>query len=395
MTDIWILASIWVGLALLATFASYWLGIASALSEILIGFIVQAIIVAYFGNMNLGENEQWITFLAGCGAVVLTFLAGAELEPSIFQVKWKQIALIGLMAFVAPFLGCAAFAYYVLHWTFLASWLCGVALSSTSVAVVYAVMLDLKLHKAQFGQVVLGACFINDLGTVLALGLIFSPFTIKTAIFVVFSIVIFFFLPRITKYLFAKFGDLPSEMETKYILFILFTLGALATWAGSEAVLPAYIIGILLASSVGKNHALIGRIRTLTLGVLTPFYFIRAGSLVSFDDLKAGPMILVLLLAAKMVTKFIGVYPATKWANYTNKEAVYTTLLMSTGLTFGTISAIYGLTNKIITEQQYSYLVAAVIGSAIVPTLIANAFFLPKHLIQQPVPVKTDEIEIL
>ena len=383
MSEVWILASVWISLALVSTFISVWLGIATALSEIIVGMIAQAIIVAYFGGLSLGTSESWITFLAGSGAIVLTFLAGAELDPTVFRMRWKEVSLIGLVAFFAPFFGCAAVAYYFLHWSLMASWLCGVALSTTSVAVVYAVMLELGLNRTEYGKVVLGACFINDLGTVIALGLIFSPFTIKTLIFVVVSILVFIALPRITTYFFRKFGDLPAEIETKYILLVLFAMGALAAWAGSEAVLPAYIIGMFLAGSVGKNHAFIRRIRTLTLGLLTPFYFIRAGSLVSVSALVAAPFIFIVLLAAKMVTKIIGVYPAAKMAKYPKLEAIYTTLLMSTGLTFGTISSLFGLTHGIITAEQYSYLVAAVIGSAVVPTIIANAFYLPRHLLHE------------
>lgn len=383
MSEIWILASVWIALALISTFISISLGIATALSEIIVGMITQAIIVAYFGGFSLGTSESWITFLAGSGAIVLTFLAGAELDPTVFRIRWREVSLIGLVAFFAPFFGCAAVAYYFLHWSLMASWLCGVALSTTSVAVVYAVMLELGLNRTEYGKIVLGACFINDLGTVIALGLIFSPFTIKTLIFVVVSILVFIALPRVTSYFFRKFGDLPAEIETKYILLILFAMGALAAWAGSEAVLPAYIIGMVLAGSVGKNHAFIRRIRTLTLGLLTPFYFIRAGSLVSIGALVAAPFIFIVLLAAKMVTKIIGVYPAAKMAKYPKLEAIYTTLLMSTGLTFGTISSLFGLTHGIITAEQYSYLVAAVIGSAVVPTIIANAFYLPRHLLHE------------
>lgn len=391
MAEVWILASVWISLALVSTFISVWLGIATALSEIIVGMIAQAIIVAYFGGLSLGTSESWITFLAGSGAIVLTFLAGAELDPTVFRMKWKEVGLIGLVAFFAPFFGCAAVAYYFLHWSPMASWLCGVALSTTSVAVVYAVMLELGLNRTEYGKVVLGACFINDLGTVIALGLIFSPFTIKTWIFVVVSVLVFFALPRITTYFFRKFGDLPSEIETKYILLVLFAMGALAAWAGSEAVLPAYIIGMVLAGSVGKNHAFIRRIRTLTLGFLTPFYFIRAGSLVSVSALIASPFIFLVLLTAKMVTKIIGVYPAAKMAKYPKLEAIYTTLLMSTGLTFGTISSLFGLTHGIISAEQYSYLVAAVIGSAVVPTIIANAFYLPRHLLDEGKGKKTEK----
>ncbi len=383
MHEVWILASLWIFLALVSTFLSVWFGIATALTEIIVGMIAQAIIVSYLGGFSLGAGESWITFLAGSGAIVLTFLAGAELDPVVFRQKWKEVSLIGLVAFLAPFFGCAAVAYYFLHWSLMASWLCGVALSTTSVAVVYAVMLEIGLNRTEYGKVVLGACFMNDLGTVIALGLLFSPFTIKTLIFIAASILIFIFLPKITSYFFQKFGDLPAEIETKYILLILFGMGALATWAGSEAVLPAYIIGMILAGTVGKNHNFIRRIRTLTLGLLTPFYFIRAGSLVSLQALISAPFVFIVLLVAKMVTKIIGVYPATKIAKYPKLEAIYTTLLMSTGLTFGTISSLFGLSHGIINAEQYSYLVAAVIGSAVVPTVIANAFYLPRHLLQE------------
>ena len=156
MYEVWILASVWISLALVSTFISIWLGIATALSEIIVGMIAQAIIVAYFGGISLGTSESWITFLAGSGAIVLTFLAGAELDPTVFRMRWKEVSLIGLVAFFVPFFGCAAVAYYLLHWNLMASWLCGVALSTTSVAVVYAVMLELGLNRTEYGKVVLG-----------------------------------------------------------------------------------------------------------------------------------------------------------------------------------------------------------------------------------------------
>src|SRR5262249_26461349 len=149
----------------------------------------------------------------------------------------------------------------------------------------------------------------------------------------------------------------------------------------SQPVLPAYLMGMVLAGTVGKDHVLVRRLRTLTFGFLTPFYFIRAGSYVSVPALLAAPMIFVVLLATKMVTKVLGVYPLTRWFGSPRLEAMYTTLLMSTGLTFGSISALFGLTHGIIDDAQYSYLVAAVIGSAVVPTLLANAFFFPRHLL--------------
>ena len=254
-------------------------------------------------------------------------------------------------------------------------------MSTTSVAVVYAVMLEFGFNATDYGKVVLAACFVTDLGTVLMLGLIFAPFTIKTLIFVGVCVAILIFLPWITAQFFRLYGNRPSELETKYLLLLLFGLGGLAGWADSEAVLPAYLIGMILAGTVGKDHILIQRLRTLCFGFLTPFYFIRAGSFVSVPDLIAAPAAFLLMLVVKLFTKVLGVYPVTRAFGSPRKEGMYTTLMMSTGLTFGTISSLFGLSHGIIDQAQYSALVAAVVGSAVVPTLIANAFYLPRHLL--------------
>jgi Kef-type K+ transport system membrane component KefB len=384
MTEIWALAALWLGLALAAVLLSIWLRIATAMSEIVVGTVAQLIIGAVIGGTALGTDQTWVKFLSSTGAVLLTFLAGAELDPAVLRKSWKETSGVGLIAFFSPFLGCAAVAYWWLGWSGPSSWLAGIALSTTSVAVVYAVMLEYGLNTTNYGKTVLAACFINDLATVLALGLMFSPFTVRTLIFAGVSVAAFAILPWLTPRFFKWFGGRPSELEAKFLLLCMFGLGALALWAGSEPVLPAYVMGMVLAGTVGKDHALVRRLRTLTLGFLTPFYFIRAGSYVSVPALLAAPMAFVILLGAKMVTKILGVYPVTRAFNSPKQEATYTTLLMSTGLTFGSISALFGLTHNIIDDAQYSYLIAAVIGSAVVPTLIANAFFLPRHLLGAP-----------
>src|SRR5436190_16377841 len=391
MTSVWALAALWLGLALIASLLSIWFRISTALSEIVVGTVAQLVIGAVIGQSVLGTDESWIKFLSGIGAIVLTFLAGAELDAAVFRLKWKEAAAVGLASFLFPFLGCAAGAYYVLGGEPMPSWLAGVAMSTTSVAVVYAVMLEFGFNRTEYGKTVLAACFVTDLGTVVALGLIFAPFTFKTLVFLVVGAVVFFILPWLTPRFFKLYGNRPSELETKFLLLCLFGMGALASWADSEAVLPAYLIGMVLAGAVGKDHALIRRLRTLTFGLLTPFYFIRAGSFVSIPELVAAPLAFIFMLVLKVFSKIVGVYPVTKVYKAPKKEAMYTTLLMSTGLTFGTISALFGLSRGIIDQGQYSALVAAVIASAVIPTVIANAFYLPRHLLPAPRPEKEPE----
>jgi glutathione-regulated potassium-efflux system ancillary protein KefC len=381
MDRVWFVAAVWLLLALVAVLAANWLRISTALSEIVVGTVAQLVIGAVAGSGALNAKAEWITFLAGTGAIVLTFLAGAELDPAVFRAKWKESLAVGLIGFAAPFLGSAIVAHYALGWGWRPAWLAGVALSTTSVAVVYAVMLELGFNQTQYGKAILAACFINDLGTVIALGLLFSPFTWRTLAFLGVSTVLLVALPFVTPWFFTRYGGRVSELETKYLLFLLFGMGGLSVWSGSEAVLPAYLIGMLLAGTVGKDHFLIRRLRTLTFGLLTPFYFIRAGSFVSVPALLAAPIVFVALFCTKMGSKLIGLLPVVRAYGYSGHDGIYYSLMMSTGLTFGTISALFGLNHGVIDQGQYSHLVATVIGSAVIPTAIANARYMPRHLL--------------
>jgi glutathione-regulated potassium-efflux system ancillary protein KefC len=393
MEQLFIIASLWLGLAILSAIIAYHLKISIALIEICVG-VIAASVAGYFGKIDfLGANQEWLKFLASSGAVLLTFLAGAELDPDVIRLKWKEVMVIGLIGFTAPFLGCAAIARYVLHWNPQASWLGGVALSTTSMAVVYAVMLETGFNKTDFGKGILGACFINDLGTVIALGLIFAPFTYKTVVFIIVSIIVMGLLPYVTSWISRVYGFRTAQIRTKWVMLTLFSLGALALWSGSEAVLPAYIVGMVLAGSAARDELWIHRLRTLTVGFLTPFYFLRAGTLVSMPALLAAPLIFLVLLGAKVASKIFGLYPFIGMFRKEKNERWYYTLLMSTGLTFGTISALYGLTHGIVTQAQYSFLVAAVIASAVIPTLIAGIAFFPKHLLPQPVALGEEDLQ--
>jgi Kef-type K+ transport system membrane component KefB len=383
MSNVWLLATLWLCLALLAVLFAHKFRISVALAEILTGTLAQWSLGTFVGNAILSARSEWISFLAGTGAIVLTFLAGAELDPEVFRAKWKESIAVGLVGFLAPFLGATLVARYFLGWNLRSSWLAGVALSTTSVAVVYAIMLELGFNRTHYGKAILAACFVNDLGTVIALGILFAPFTTKTLAFVITSVVILIALPFLTAWLFERYGGRVSELETKYLLVLLFGLGGLSVWAGSEAVLPAYLIGMVLAGTVGKDHFLIRRLRTLTFGLLTPFYFIRAGSFVSVPALVAAPLAFMALFLAKMVSKLVGLVPTVRGFGYDGHDGIYYSLMMSTGLTFGTISALFGLSHGIIDQTQYSYLVATVIGSAVIPTAIANAWFIPRHLLPE------------
>jgi Kef-type K+ transport system membrane component KefB len=376
LDNIWYIAAIWMGLAFVASLISIRTGISVALIEIVVGVIVGNIHFA--GGHHILRTTEWTSFLAMLGSGVLTFLAGAEIDPASLRANLRASLSIGVLSFLLPFGAVWLFAQFVLGWSLHGAQIAGIALSTTSVAVVYAVMIERKLSETPMGKTILAACFITDFGTVLALGTLFADFNWWLLVFVVVMCIMLWFMPKWTKFIIVRLGATRvSEPEVKFIFLILFFLGGLASAAKSEAVLPAYLVGLVVAGVFLRDKTLVHRMRSIAFTIFTPFYFIKAGLYVSLPALWAALGVIAILLLVKMATKFMGVWPLTRLFYMRTREANYTTLLMATGLTFGTISALFGLQNKIIDDRQYTILVTVVILSAFVPTLIAQKFFQP------------------
>jgi len=368
--NIWLTSALWIGLALAASLISIRLALSVALAEIMVG--------AFGGNLIGMPLAPWINYLAGFGAILLTFLAGGEVDVEVVRRNVGASIGIGFLSFLLPYLGCMMAARYLLGWPWPQAQIAGISLSTTSVAVVYAVMVETGLNKTELGKIILAACFVTDLGTVLALGIVFTSFSVWLVAFTAATIAVAALLPKVGPWVFAQVGRRVSEPDIKFVLLILFALGGFATSVGSEAVLPAYLIGMAMAPVFQRDPELPHRMRVIAFAVLTPFYFLKAGSLIEGKVLLTGAALIALFLALKMATKFVGVWPLTRFYRFENREGIYTTLLMSTGLTFGSISALYGLSNHIINQEQYTILLTTVIGSAVVPTVIAQKWFLPK-----------------
>ena len=362
-------AAAWMALAFLASLFSLRLGVSVALLELVIGAVA--------GNaFHLQPNES-VNFLAGLGSLVLTFLAGAEVEPQVLRRRGREVFSIGIVAFAAPFLGAFLFAYLGAGWGLRAAQIAGLALSTTSVAVVYAVMVEGGLNETELGKVILAACFVNDLGTVLVLGALFANFNGWLLLFAAVMLAVLLSFPLASRRLIRVLRGRASEPEVRLLLLLLLGLGALAVAGRSEAVLPAYLLGMAAAELMAGERVMVQRLRAIAFGLLTPFFFLRAGALLQWGAIASGAGLIALLLLVKLATKFVGVQPLTELFGFGRRRGIYTSLLMSTGLTFGTISALFGLNQGIIDRQQYTVLVTVVVLSALVPTLIAQQFFLP------------------
>jgi Kef-type K+ transport system membrane component KefB len=331
------------------------------------------------GNALGLHTTPWLDFLAGFAGIVLTFLAGAEVDVALMREKLKESLLIGGISFVTPFVGAWVFCQYVLGWSLPASQLTGVALSTTSLAVVYAVLVETGLTAHPMGKLLMAATFVTDFGTAAALSLLFIRPTWWLVVFVVMSVAIIVIMPPLHRWFFARYGRRVIEPEIKGAFAALLVLMYFSEVAQSHAVLPAFILGLAVSHVFEQHREEQRRFRVVAFAFLTPFFFLKGGMNVSLGLVWANLGLLGMLFLVKLVTKTVGVYPLS--IRYLPaREAMFTTLLMSTGLTFGTISSLYGLRAGIFDQAQFSVIVTVVVLSAIVPTFIAQRWFEPRRV---------------
>lgn len=362
------LAAVLAAVVVVASMVSVELGISVALLELGLGVVV--------GNVfSLNPNEQWLAFVASFASIVLTFLAGAEVDPDDFRERFGASVSIGLVSFIGPFIVAGLVAFGLLGWTVNASLIAGTALSTTSLAVVYAVLVETGLNATRIGKLIMSACFVTDMGTALALSAIFITPNAWFPLFLVVSVLLIVALPKLSPWFFARYGDRVIEPEIKLIFVCLFALMVLADLAKGHAVLPAFVLGLVMARHYQAHRQEQERLRVVAFAFLTPFFFLRGGLNVSLGAVFANLGLLAALAGAKMIPKIGLVLPLAR--RYAPEHATFTTLLMTTGLTFGTISSLYGLNAGIINRTQFSLLVTVVVLSAIVPTAIAQRRFSP------------------
>ena len=360
-------AAVLAAVVLLASMVSIEVGLSVALIELCAGFVV--------GNALDLSVPNWLNFIGTFAGVVLTFLAGAEVDVPQFKREWRASVSIGAVSFVVPFVVVCLLAYYGLGWNHRQAEIAGIALSTTSLAVVYAVLVETGLNRSVIGKRIMAATFVTDLGVAAALSILFikpSPWVVP---FLLVSIGLIVGLPKIAPWFFLRYGDRVIEPEIKLVFACLFLLMWLAGKAHSHAVLPAFVLGLLMSSHYHEHQEEQKRLRVVAFALLTPFFFLKGGMSISASALWANLGILGILFAGKMIPKLAAVYPVAR--RYCSPHATFTTLLMSTGLTFGTISALYGLNAHIIDRTQFSLLVGVVVLSAIVPTAIAQRFYQP------------------
>lgn len=356
-----------------ASLISLRLGISVAIIEIILGVAA--------GNLGL-EPREWMLYLAGFGGIILTYLAGTEVDIKIMRERFPEAIAVGAASFLAPFTATFLFTYYVTGWDIQASLLAGTAMSSTSLAVVYSALVEFGLAKSRIGNMLMAYTFVTNMGTVVALTVLFIKPDLYTALFLGVSTLLILAAAKFSPALFGHpaIKDKVIEPEIKYLFLLLLAFVFFAQLGKGQAVLPAFLLGLVMSGHIAKSPTDLlvrNRLRTVAYAIITPVFFIVGGMNLSVSLLAAGAALFAVLLALKIGSKFLGIYLLVR--RYLPENKTYASLLMSTGLTFGLIACVFGESAGIIDDYQYSVLVGVVILSGILPTIAAQKWFMPLH----------------
>lgn len=352
-----------------ASVLSLKLGVSVAIFELLLGL----------GAGALGlRPAEWMTYIAGFGGIVLTFLAGAEVDARLLRENFRRVAALSALSFFAPFAAGFLFCRHAAGWSGPASLIAGIALSETSLAVVYSVLTETGLGGTKTGKLLMACTFLTNTLTALALSAAFLKPNLYTLLFLAAAGGFLLFAGRFSAGLLrhpALAGKV-VEPEIKYIFFVLLAFVWLAGLGSGQAMLPAFLFGLVMAPHFsGEAAAVKSRLRTVAYAYITPLFFIVAGMSVSLGALRGSLWLLAALFAVKQASKFAGVWFLA--GRYFPSGRSHFTLLMSTGLTFGLMAALYGLRAGALDPAQYSVLTGVLAASAVLPAFAAQRWFPP------------------
>ena len=351
-----------IGLIIFAGLVAIELKITSAIFEIIAGCIA----VNFF---NFSSAEV-INVLADFGILALMFFAGLEIDFDVLKKNAKSSMVVGSASFLSPFLAVYFITLHFMDFSYEQALLTGIALSTTSIAIVYPMLLKSKERLDDTGKKILSAAMVVDLLSMIAISLLFSDLTILTIGFILAFTVFSYFVPSLGKKIFIHYKGNAVEFEFKIILFLILGIGIAGEAIGIETVLLAFILGVITSGVIVGHIKLWDKLRGITFGFLAPIFFFKAGTAVNLAALYENTILILLFVTICFTSKYIGTYIATK--RYLPEQAAYIATIFNSRLSLGIVAATVGYELGIFYEGVYASIIGAVILSSIIASVLTK-----------------------
>jgi len=353
-------------LIILAGIGALEVGFSSSIFEILAGTFAS-------NFLKLGDLP-WIDFLSNLGLLGLMFFAGLETDPELLRKHFLKSLFIGFSSYFFPLVSVFYFSHYILGYSFEASILIGIALSTTSLALVYPLLKEKGLLNYPAGQILLAGAMVVDISSMLTMSFLFEGINVYNLVFTAVLVLLLFRLPKWGEKLFERYSGNQIEFKTRFIVIVLVALGFLSEQVHINEAVLAFTTGIFFAELFRKDKVIEKKIRALIFGFLAPFFFFKAGYSVKLSVVSLKVIFLALFLGSiAFVTKYVGTVYAT--ANLF-KGAVYKLagLFFNMRLTFGIVASVFGLEAGLIDEETYVALLLIIVSTSLVASVISNRF---------------------
>jgi len=354
------------------------IGFSSAIFEIIAGSIA----VNFFHMSDL----KWADFLANIGLLGLMFFAGLESDVKILKKNFFKSFFIGVSSFLFPLISIFLITKFLFNYSIKTSLLISVALSTTSLALVYPLLKDRKMLKLSSGQTLLAGAMVVDIISMFTLSFIFEGINLSNFEFLFGLLIIMFLLPKLGEKLFKRYIHNNIEFPIRFIIAILISIGFFSKEIHINEAVLAFALGIFFSEFFRQNEILEKKLRAIIFGFVAPFFFFKAGYSIRFENINFHIIILsVVLGSVAFSTKYIATVIATKPFF---KRTVYKIagLFFNMRLTFGIVASIFGLEYKVIDLDTYTSLLLIIISTSLVASLLMKKL---------PAEIKEEELENL
>ena len=358
MEDI-IIVSIFI---VLSGFVALELGFATAIAELLAGITAHELISF--------QSTEVIVVLADIGILILMYVAGLEIDLDVLRQSFKPSVAIGFSSFIFPFISIIFISKYLLCFTTEQALLTGIALSTTSIAIVYPTLRQSgALNKER--KMILSAAMITDLLSMSALGILFLTWSTLLIVLIMGLFLFTFLFPLFGSRIFKYYKGNVAEFEFKIILLLLLVVAIASEKAGIESALIAFILGMITSGVVVEHENLQIKLRGLAFGFFAPIFFFTVGLSIGIMDFVSNILLLSAFLIICFVAKYVGTYFASK--RYVPGSAGYVAALFNSRLSLGIIATVLGLKSGIFTQGIYSAIIGAVVLSSIISSVICRS----------------------
>ncbi len=337
-------------------------GVSVAIAEIVAGVVG--------ANLFGITPAPWIEMFATFGLLGIMFFAGFETDMALLRRTAQRSVTIGLVSFLVPFLGI--FALMQGFWSFgrRPAALVAIALSTTSLALVYSILSERGLLARKPGQVILSAAMVVDVISMLGLAILFEGLSVSSVILVAVVVFSLLHLPRLGQWFFARYHQDRIEFGVRFIMLLLLSLVVVAEQAKVHVSILAFLAGMFFSSTMHAHEQLEAKLKSIVFGLMAPVFFFKAGLSVSIGSLSPGIYkYIVVLGVVAFGLKFLGTYQAFRWY-YRRRFSRFAGLVFNYQLSFGIVAASFGFDHQIIAKELYLAIILIIILVSLASSLL-------------------------